>query len=270
MPWARAPSPGSAGRHELEGAICSVGFRSGDRFVVGYWDRSPLGPLVDVMWARPDGERVLVVADQRAGDFISAVYLFDRVLVVPLRCDFDGRTLTLRAGSLRLGLRGGAGWRIPFGARRPAWFTRWVEGPVARSLLGVRTFGVSPTGVREWYRADEYRPVVDAAAALGDADLGPWGRFELAAGFGFSEPPHRPSIVRVRPLLIEPSGRLDRVVAAGAGAASQPSDAEAPRRPTTHPIVAPHTTWASTIDVGLPGRSVSGCGMMPSAGTTPR
>ncbi len=261
---------GARRRHELEGAICSVGFSSGHRFVVGHWVRSPLGPMVDVMWASPDGERALVVADRRAAEFVGAVYHFDRVLVTPLRSTFDGRTLELAAGDLALCLRGGPGWRLPFGRLRLPWFTRWVEAPLAWAVLGVRTFGVSPTGVREWYRADEYRPVVDAAAALADADLGPWGRFELPAGFGFSEPPHRPSIVRVRPLLIDPSGRLDQVVAGGAGAACQPSDAEAPRRPTTHPIVAPHTTWASTIDVGLPGLSVSGCGMMPSAGTTPR
>lgn len=248
--WGAAdPVPPRAGRsakagggHELEGAICSAGFVSGDRFVVGCWERSPLGPLVDVMWARPDGERVLLVAHRRAGDFIGAVYRFDRVLVVPLLCAFDGRALTLRAGDLMLHLRGGTGWRIPFGRLRPPWFTRWVEGPVARWLLGVRTYGVSPTGVREWYRADEYRPVVAASAALGGANLGRWRRFSVPAEFGFSEPPHRPSIVRVRPLLVDPSGRLDQVVAGNAGAVPQTAAPPPPRRPTTHPVVAPHTT----------------------------
>ena len=31
--------------------------------------------------------------------------------------------------------------------------TRWVQDPIARVTMGVRTYGKSPTGVREWYRA---------------------------------------------------------------------------------------------------------------------
>ena len=34
-----------------------------------------------------------------------------------------------------------------------------------------------------------------------------------ACRFGFSEPPKRPSLTAVRPLLEDPSGRLDQVVA---------------------------------------------------------
>ena len=201
------------------GAICSAGFASGDRFVVGHWDSSPLGPMVDVMWARPDGERVLLAQHQAAAAFVGAVYRFDSVEVSAINSRFDGRALSVDAPGLQLSMRGGRGWRLPFRRLRVPWFTRWVEGPLARLLLGVRTYGVSPTGVKEWYRAELYRPLVDASAVVAGRDLGPWVPFDRAVHFGFSEPPRRPSIVVVRPLLADPSGRLDRVLRPGDGAA---------------------------------------------------
>jgi hypothetical protein len=219
---------GKAGRHELVGAICSAGFASGDRFVVGYWDSSPIGPMVDVMWARPDGERVLLAESRTAADFISAVYRFDRVEVTDVSSRFDGRSLSLTTSGLELAMQGGRGWRLPLRRARLPWFTRWVEGPLARLLLGVRTFGVSPTGVMEWYRAEAYRPVVTARAMVGGCDLGGWVPFHHPVHFGFSEPPRRPSIVLVRPLLVDPSGRLDHVLADAAGRAASAG----PWRPT--------------------------------------
>lgn len=60
-------------------------------------------------------------------------------------------------------------------------------------------------------RADEYRPVVTGSASVGGADLGPLSDFDRPGRFGFSEPPRRPSIVVVRPRLVDPTGRLDRL-----------------------------------------------------------
>ncbi len=164
------------------------------------------------MWATPEGERRLVGSTEEVATFVSAVYGFDRTDVSPLLCDVDDHRLDLSAPGLdlELQLRAGPGWRIPF--RRPAWVTRWVEAPVARRLLGVRTYGVSPSGVREWYRADVYRPVVEARASLDGRDLGELRPLDPPVGFGFSEPPRRPSMVWVRPLLHDPSGALDRVL----------------------------------------------------------
>jgi len=167
----------------------------------------------DVMWACPDGERVLLVDRPAAGRFISAVYRFDRVEVVDLEGAADLRSLHLRAGPVEIDLRAGPGWRIPLPRLRTAAITRWIEGPVARAAMGVRTYGVSPTGVREWYRADEYRPLSTATASVDGLDLGPLVPFVAPAGFGFSEPPRRPAMVRVRPRLHDPSGRLDAVLA---------------------------------------------------------
>jgi hypothetical protein len=68
----------------LDGFIASAAFASGHRFVVGLWHSSPLGPMSDVMWALPDGERVLLVGTREVGELISAVYQFDRVEQVAL------------------------------------------------------------------------------------------------------------------------------------------------------------------------------------------
>jgi len=195
--------------------ILSAGFASGDRFMVGHWASSPLGPLDDVMWGRPDGERVLLAASAREADFITAVYRFDRVEVVPVAVASADGTFVLEAGDVELRARAGRGWRLPL-RRRPAWFTRWVEGPVARATMGVRTFGTSPTGVREWYQAERSRPLVEASASLDGRDLGPLVRRWDPVRVGFTEPPRRPSWVDVRPLLEDPSGRLDRLLG-GAG-----------------------------------------------------
>jgi hypothetical protein len=181
--------------------------------VVGSWTASPIGPFTDVMWASARGERVLLVSSERAGRFVSAVYGFERVDVVPMDAKLDARRLDVEAGSLRLHLEAGPGWRIPLRGLRPLPVTRWIEGPLARLVLGVRTYGVSPSGVREWYVADEYRAVTSAEASVAGRDLGALQRLWTASGFGFSEPPKGPAMVRVRPVLVDPSGRLDRLVA---------------------------------------------------------
>ncbi len=197
---------------QLTGLIASAAFASGDRFVVGRWDSSPLGAFCDVMWARVDGERVLLVGGDRIGEFITAVYRFDRVDQVPLTCRWDDPVLRVLAGDVVLNLRAGRGWRIPLAGLRSAGVTRWVEAPVARAALGVRTFGISPSGVRQWYQADRYRPLVEASASVGGRDLGPLRRFDRLAGFGFSEPPRRPSIVHLRTRLEDGSGHLETVL----------------------------------------------------------
>lgn len=164
------------------------------------------------MWARPDGRRVLLVDRREAADLITAVYGFDAVEVVALRSRLDDGLLAVTAADLRLYLRGGRPWPIPLPWLRGQSVVRPVEGLLARTLLGVRTWGVSPTGVREWYRADEYRRVVAGEASWDGRDLGRLRSFHQPARFGFSEPPRRPSMVRVRPLLQDSSGHLARVV----------------------------------------------------------
>lgn len=204
-----SPTPGSGRRRvpdrrlELRGAIASCGFASGDRFVVGAWEESPLGRITDVMWATSAGRRILLADSDATAAFVAAIYRFDEVRVVPVDRVGDDRSLEVTAGPLQLRMDAGSGWRLPF-PHRPAWVTRWIEHPIALAALGVRTFGTTATGWREWYRADEIRFLDDAAAALDGRDLGAMAPVKPACGFGFSEPPRRPSIVRVRPLLHPP------------------------------------------------------------------
>lgn len=198
-------------RHELRGIIAATGFASGDRVVVGHWAASPIGPMSDVMWAAPDGQRTLFVGERRIADFITAVYDFDRVEVVPTEVSGDGRGLSVASGDRTVHLVAGKGWRFP---PRPPWVTRLVEAPVARLVMGVRTYGTSPSGVREWYRTDVWRPVRAGSASIGGRALGALAPVDPPCRFGFSEPPRRPSVVVVRPLLEDPTGRLDATLAA--------------------------------------------------------
>jgi len=191
----------------------SAGFASGDRVAIGDWDDGPLGPMADVMWARPDGTRVLLADRAETAAFVRAVYEFDDVRVVPFRVTGDDRSIDVVAGPLEVSLRAGPGWRLPPLGLRPSWATRLVEAPVARTVLGVRAYGTSPTGVREWYRALEWRPVLAGAARLDGTGLGALGPVDPPLGVGFSEPPRRPSMVLIRPLLEDPTGKLDRVLA---------------------------------------------------------
>ncbi|HSH22932.1 MAG TPA: hypothetical protein VK975_02615, partial [Acidimicrobiales bacterium] len=69
---------------------------------MGHWERSPLGPFTDVMWARPGGERVLLVPTEAAGRFVGAVYVFDRVEVVSVAAAWSGAELSVDAGDVAL------------------------------------------------------------------------------------------------------------------------------------------------------------------------
>jgi len=165
----------------------------------------------DLMWATPAGERWLVTSTREVADFVARIYDFDRVVVTPLVVDADsGRHLDVHAPDLGLDvhMEAGRGWPIPLPRRRPTWFTRAVEAPIARRLMGVEPYGVSPTGVREWYQASRYRPLVAARAFVDGVDLGPLGPLSPAVRFGFSEPPRRPSLVEVTTVLdgLAPAG----------------------------------------------------------------
>ena len=197
------------GLHRMRGTISSSGFASGDRFVVGHWLRSPIGATVDVMWARPDGRRVLLAPDRTTVEFVTAVYDFDETRVVPVSIDASARHLHLHAGPVELRLH--AGRRVLLLPPRPRWFTRAIEGPIARPLLGVHTWGTSPTGVQEWYQARSCRFLVAATGRIDGVELGPMSSLRPACGFGFSESPARPSMVAVRPSLLVPSPDQERI-----------------------------------------------------------
>jgi hypothetical protein len=152
------------------------------------------------MWAAPDGRRELLAPDQRAADYVAGIYDFDRIEVVDVESRATPSTLALRAGPLEIELAARGGGRVPL--PRPWWFTRWVEGPIARRLLGVEVHGTSPLGVEEWYQARAWRWIHDGRVRIAGRDQGAVGPVRPPLRVGFSEPPPRPSItdlaVRIR------------------------------------------------------------------------
>jgi hypothetical protein len=196
----------------FEGHILGVAFASGDRFVVGRWPVSPFGGVADVMWARPDGERVLLAERPELLGFVASHYRFDRVERTPVRIDRTGPALRVEAGPVRMELElGPPGWASRLLRLRPrtlrelpAWIA--VEDALLRPLVGpwigargVRTRGVTSSGVREWYAIHDLRPIAASRAWVDGAELGPTVRAG-PAGFGFSEFPERPALVRVTAL----------------------------------------------------------------------
>lgn len=191
----------SGRRQVVDGTISSAAFAGGHRFVIGRWGTSPVGELADVMWTDPDDRRTLVVASSAGAEFIGSIYEFDEVSIEPLRVVSDGRRTTVSTERFHLELIGGRLRPVPL--RRPLAVTRWVEAPLAKALMGVETYGTSPTGAREWYQTRGWRWVRSGNARVDGVDLGAPQQFERPVGVGFSEPPRRPSIVAVR-VTIEP------------------------------------------------------------------
>ncbi|MYJ48760.1 MAG: hypothetical protein F4070_14225 [Acidimicrobiales bacterium] len=179
----------------LRGSITSVGFDSGHRFVIGDWRHSPIGPFADIMWALPDGRRVLL-GDATVAAYVVSVYPFDEVRDQAVTAERAGRSYTARSHGLKLDMKIGLATLRP--PPRPRWITATVENWCARKLLGVRTHGTSPTGVVEWYRTRSARRVVAATASLDRVDLGSLAPLDRPLGFGFTEPPRQPSHVRLR------------------------------------------------------------------------
>ena len=180
----------------IRGSISSAGFAGGNRFVVGHWERSPIGPFGDVMWGTPDGQRILLAGNQKVADFVTSIYNFDDVRIGDLQTESDGRVTTVEGLGLNLHLSGGIARVIPFS--RPLSFTRFVERPLAKFLMGVETFGTSSRGVSEWYQAKQWRWVKSGTAVLDGNNLGGLSNFSQPIEVGFSEPPSKPAIVSLQ------------------------------------------------------------------------
>jgi hypothetical protein len=203
-------------RIRLEGIIVASGFASGDRIVAGVWNSGPLGPMVDVMWARPDGTRVLLAPNRPVAEFVGGIYAFDRTEIVELDARRSRDRLNVTAGEIAFDAW--AGKANPLFGLRPKVLRRslvWVRiedvifrAAIGRLMLGgargVRAYGRTPSGVREWYCVDSYRPLLAARASCDGVDLGPMAPVDPPVGFGVSEFPHRPALVECAPVLEGP------------------------------------------------------------------
>ncbi|MDH4279680.1 MAG: hypothetical protein OEW83_16530 [Acidimicrobiia bacterium] len=184
----------------LRGSITSVGFSSGHQFVIGHWPVSPIGPFADVMWRGADGSKTLI-ASAEAADYITGIYPFDDLVAATVTVTDGvggrgGNRLIVESDPLTLLLTIGR-LVVPF-PPRPRWVTETAERLTARALLGVNTYGVSPTGVEEWYRTRSVRRVVGGRGTLHGTDLGTLARLNRPMEVGFSEPPSKPTHVRLR------------------------------------------------------------------------
>lgn len=178
-------------RERYEGRIAGVGTTSGTWFVVGSWERTPLGAFADVMVERADGHRILLAPSESIRDVVESTYVFDEVRLEPVSVEDLGGTWVVSSPSLRLRL--GIGRRLPLGVllraipRRLAASTAWasaVDPVAARVMGGVRTRGTAREGRREWYGATDLRAVTSASASLDGEDLGRWRPSTRPAGSG--------------------------------------------------------------------------------------
>jgi hypothetical protein len=197
----------------FDGHILGAAFASGDRFVAGRWFDSPFGGVADVMWARPNGNRVLLAGNLPLLEFVDSQYRFDHTEHTSVRVESEGDSrIRIDAGPVRMNLElGSPGWvgsilRLrPRPLRELPWWIA-VEDAVLRPVMapwigarGVRTRGVTAAGIREWYAIHDLRPIARAQAWLDGEDLG-LPAAAGPAGFGFSEFPERPALVRVTAL----------------------------------------------------------------------
>lgn len=179
----------------LRGSITSVGFASGDRFVIGDWPKSPIGAFADLMWAKPDGSRVLL-GESEVSEYVTAVYPFNETFDHKVVTATNGRNYSVRSGTLELELTFGA---VLFGLPpRPRWFTATVENWFSRRLLAVDTYGTSPTGVLEWYQTRTVRRIVAGTAIFNGTNLGSLTHVRRPLNFGFTDPPRWPTKVGLK------------------------------------------------------------------------
>lgn len=189
----------------FEGRISSSGFASGDRIVIGDWNNSPLGSFTNVMWAKPDGTRVLLSPSQKHADYVSTLYNFEEVHVAPIEVIRKSKCIEIKAPPLEIKLRWGFEFGLPI--PRPRWFISTVEQWVANAFYGTNTYGLTCNGLREWYCVYSLSKIKHASGECEGVDLGNLSNFEINACFGFSEPPKKPSSVRLRSI-IESAGQL--------------------------------------------------------------
>jgi hypothetical protein len=190
-------------RWRFDGWIAGLGTAGGTRIVLGHWPRTPLGAFSDLMVERADGHRTLLAPSDEVATFISTTYLFDEVRIVPVAVATGGRW-RVDAGPLRLsfttGPRGGIGLLLravpPPLARAPAWIAL-IDHPARLVMPGVRTRGSAGNGRREWYGAQDLRPITALHATWDDTDLGPLHPVTPPVRFGFGSVPPTPSLVRV-------------------------------------------------------------------------
>ncbi len=178
------------------GRITSTGFSTGDRVVIGDWGESPLGGFTNVMWAKPNGSRVLLSPSEKHAEYVSKLYNFEDIEVTEITVERGKRDVSIEAGGLSIRIVWGVPFPIPFW--RPLWFIASFEALFGWMLFGTRTHGITKNGRREWYSVRSLSRVLKAEASFEGVDLGERREFGIDACFGFSEPPSMPASVTLK------------------------------------------------------------------------
>ena len=180
----------------FQGRITSSGFQTGDRIVVGAWNASPFGNFTDIMWAKPDGTRVLIAPTQEIADYVTAMYSFDEVILEEIVSKEEGRSLSVKCNSMDLQFSWKRGIAIPF--KRSLLFIATVELFFAKLIFSTRTYGLTRNNRREWYAIDRVSNLSDASATIVGEDVGVMTPMHPPCKFGFSEAPKKPASCEVR------------------------------------------------------------------------
>ena len=180
----------------FSGRITSSGFDSGDRIVVGAWKTSKFGEFTDIMWAKPDGTRVLIAPTQEIADYVTDMYTFDEVILENITTTQGGRNLKINCSSMELEFTWNRGFSIPF--KRSLFFISTVELFFAKLLFSTRTYGITKNNRKEWYAIDRVSKLIQATAKIKGIDVGSLSPMNEPCKFGFSEAPKKPSSCVVR------------------------------------------------------------------------
>jgi hypothetical protein len=188
---------GDAGmtKEVFEGRVISSGFSTDDMMVIGDWDNSPFGPFTDLMWAKPDGTRVLIAPTQEIAAYVSSLYSFEEVVVTPLGISKGKRSIEVNYDLGRVSMTWGRALPLPF--RRPLWFIANIEAPFARIFFGTKTHGTTRNGWKEWYHVRGLSRLISAEIEIDGRASSRMTGSTPGACFGFSNPPRMPLSVRV-------------------------------------------------------------------------
>lgn len=201
-------------RLRFDGWILGASFASGHTLVFGRWQDSPFGSFADLMLREPDGTRVLIAPSETVAGFVDRHYRFDRIERSPVRVDREAGRVIADAGRARLvldlGPRQLVGHLLRLRPRMLRTDPRWiaVEDRVFRPFVapllggagGIHSRGVTRAGARQWYGIHDLVPA-RARATVDGRDLGAPEPPTWQAGFGASEFPGMPALVRVTSLI---------------------------------------------------------------------
>jgi hypothetical protein len=151
------------------------------------------------MWADPNGNRTLLSPSEKHAEYVSSLYSFEEIRIVPVDVKIDGKSISVKADDFSVSMSWGFRFPLPF--PRPLWFISSVENFFAKTLFGTRTHGIANNGSEEWYSIRSISWLKGASAIVSGDNLGAMSSRTESSCFGFSEPPIRPAAVSLSSII---------------------------------------------------------------------